>query len=317
MKHFFLLLCGIVLTSCENKKEKEIKQIPMEFETIRFDSIFYTTPPEKLVDLKEKYPFFFTSNISDSKWIEIQKDSLNQAVFKEIQKEIGDFSKQRNEIKSLFQHLKYYFPQFQPPKVFTVTSEVDYQSRVIYADSLLLIGTDNYLGENHPFYENFQKYIRAELKKEYIIIDVAESFANELVPRKQYLSFLDNMIYEGKKLYLMSLLLPKKTEADILKYSSDKWEWAVANEVQIWRYFIENELIYQTDKRLLNRFIYPAPFSKFYLELDNESPGQIGRFIGLQIVKSFVAKYPETSIIEIMTMEPDTLFKQSLYKPKK
>lgn len=317
MKKSLLLIGLLILTACGDKKEKEIAQIPIQVEIVRFDSLFFTTPSEKISELRKTYPFFFTSNISDGEWIEIQKDSLRQALYKEVQKNVGNLSKEKKEIKDLFQHLKYYFPNFQAPKVITLTSEVDYQSRVIYADSLLLIGIDNYLGENHHFYENIQKYIRFELQKENIVIDIAESFADKLVPRRQYLTFLDNIIYEGKKLYLTEILLPKKSEAEILKYDKTKWRWTVENESQIWRYFIDNELLYQTDKKLLNRFIYPAPFSKFYLELDSESPGGVGRFIGLQIVKSFMEKNEQISIIEMLTMKPEELFKQSFYKPKK
>ncbi|MFK8296777.1 gliding motility lipoprotein GldB [Capnocytophaga cynodegmi] len=317
MKKSLLLIGLLILTACGDKKEKEIAKIPMQVEMVRFDSLFFTTPSEKISELRKMYPFFFTSNISDDEWIEIQKDSLRQALYKEVQKNVGDLSKEKKEIKGLFQHLKYYFPNFQAPKVITLTSEVDYQSRVIYADSLLLIGIDNYLGENHHFYENIQKYIRFELQKENIVIDIAESFADKLVPRRQHLTFLDNIIYEGKKLYLTEILLPKKSEAEVLKYDKTKWKWTVENESQIWRYFIDNELLYQTDKKLLNRFIYPAPFSKFYLELDSESPGGVGRFIGLQIVKSFMEKNEQISIIEMLTMKPEELFKQSFYKPKK
>ncbi|MDO4228197.1 MAG: gliding motility lipoprotein GldB [Capnocytophaga sp.] len=317
MKKIFLLAGLLAFVACGDKKEKEIAQIPMEVKTIRFDSLFFSSPAEKIPELRKEFPFFFTSNITNEEWIEIQQDSLQKALFKEVQKNVGDFTKEKKEIKNLFQHIAYYFPKFQPPKVITLTSEVDYQSRVIYADSLLLIGIDNYLGENHHFYENIQKYIRFELTKENIVIDIAESFADKLVPRLQYLTFLDNMIYEGKKLYLMQMLLPKKSEAEILKYDKTKWKWTEENESQIWRYFVEGNLLYQTDKKLLNRFIYPAPFSKFYLELDNESPGGVGRFIGLQIVKAFMKKHNQMSMIEMLSMKPDELFKQSFYKPKK
>lgn len=320
MKSLLKIICGFALVlciACTDKKETEIAQIPIDLKVIRFDSLFATASPEKIPLLRSQYPYFLTSNISDAEWIEIQQDSLRKVMFSEIQNTIKDFSKERKEIKRLFQHIKYHYPKFTPPKVVTLTSEVDYRSRVIYADSLLLVGVDNYLGENHRFYESIQKYIRFELKKENIIIDIAEAFSEILVPHYQPLTFLDYLIYEGKKLYLIELFLPEKKEYQILKYSKDKWEWAKANEQQIWRYFVDNQLLYQTDKKLLNRFIAPAPFSKFYLELDAESPGQVGRFMGLQIVKVFAEKNRQTSLAEILAMKPDELFKKSFYKPKK
>ena len=316
-----------LLVACTSKQEKEIAQIPMHFSVIRLDSLFVKTPDDQFAKLCEQYPYFFTSTISTEEWLQIRNGLIfpEQPSFKlyysdiysEIQKNLGDFAAQKKELKNLFQHLKYYFPKFEPPRVVTFISRVDYESRVIYADSLLLIGSDNYLGEKHPYYTDMQQYISTELDKKYLAVDVADAFANKLVPRGAHLTFLDNMIYEGKKLYLAHKLLPKKDLAALLRYSDEKYQWAEDNEPEIWRYFIEKQLLYQTDKKLLLRFIYPAPFSKFYLELDSQSPGQIGKFIGLRIVQAYAERNPDTPLVKLLTLSSEELFNKSLYKPKK
>jgi len=51
------------------------------------------------------------------------------------------------------------------------------------------------------------------------------------------------MIYEGKKLYLEQQLLPKKSTADLLRYTDQQYAWAEANEPEIWRYFIEKSAV--------------------------------------------------------------------------
>ena len=58
-------------------------------------------------------------------------------------------------------------------------------------------------------------------------------------------------------------------------------------------------------------------FSKFYLELDNQSPGRVGRWIGWQIVKSFMNQNPKTSAQELLSMPFQKLFYLSKYKPKR
>lgn len=319
MKNKIIVLVTLIqIVACQsNKKETEIEQIPMEIRVIRFDSLFFNTPTSQLPNLEKEYPYMFPLPATDSIWAEKQHDTLQRQLYDEVQKQFHNFRKEKKDIADLFRHIKYYFPKFQPPTIITLTSDVDYHSKVIYADSLLLIGLDNYLGEKHHFYDNIQVYIRQGLQKENITTDIAEVFAEQLVPRKQHLSFLDVMIYEGKKLYLMQTLLPSKREYEILGYSAEKWQWAEVNESEIWRYYIENELLYQSDKHLLNRFIYPAPFSKFYLELDPESPGRIGRYVGLKIVNSFAKKHPQMPIAEILSFNSDELFKKSYYKPKK
>jgi len=90
-----------------------------------------------------------------------------------------------------------------------------------------------------------------------------------------------------------------------------------ANEQAIWRNFIENEYLYSTDTKLASRFLDPAPFSKFGLELiDNESPGRVGRYVGWQIVRRFMEKNPVT-IEQMLNLSGEEIFKKSTYKPKK
>jgi uncharacterized protein YjaZ len=92
--------------------------------------------------------------------------------------------------------------------------------------------------------------------------------------------------------------------------------WCQENESYIWRYFIEKELLYSTDSKLPNRFTNLAPFSKFYLEIDNESPGRVGQWIGWQIVRSFMQNN-KVSMQEMIKMDAKELFEKSKYKPKK
>ena len=111
-------------------------------------------------------------------------------------------------------------------------------------------------------------------------------------------------------------MIPFKSDAEKMGYSPEQLKWAEDNEASIWTYFVEKELLYSTDTKLNNRFINPAPFSKFYLELDNESPGRIGAYMGWQIVRAFAENSGE-GLEGIMRKSPVELFKESKYKPRK
>ena len=315
IKLFLLFALLLALASCD-RTEREIAQIPMEVPLLRMDSLFFHTPIRELPLIRAKYPLFFPENTTDEEWAEKQADSLQKELFIEINKTFADFSEQKKAIKGIYQHTKYYFPHFTPAKVVTLTSDVDYSSRVIYADSLLLIGLDNYLGAKHPFYVDIEGYIAQEMDKKYLPVDVALSLARAIVPAQRNATFLDAMIYEGKLLYLAQQFLPKTPEEDLLKYLPEKYEWAVENEAQIWRYFIDKQLLYSTERKVLNRFIDQAPFSKFYLDLDNQSPGSIGKFIGLSIVKQYMQKHP-IPLSQLGAIPTEELFKDANYKPKK
>ena len=124
------------------------------------------------------------------------------------------------------------------------------------------------------------------------------------------------MIFEGKKMYLLDLYLPTISNQEKIGYSSDKFNWAKANEQQIWMYFIDRKILFSTDFNLNARFLENGPFSKFYMEQDNLSPGKIGVWLGWQIVRSFMEKN-DVSLQELLKMNEDEIFKKSNYKPKK
>ncbi|MEI7509115.1 MAG: DUF2268 domain-containing putative Zn-dependent protease, partial [Flavobacterium sp.] len=88
------------------------------------------------------------------------------------------------------------------------------------------------------------------------------------------------------------------------------------NESYMWEFFVSNKLLFSTDSKLPNRFINVAPFSKFYLEIDNETPGRVGQWIGWQIVRSYMENNNST-VQQLLKMNAKDIFELSKYKPKK
>ena len=318
LKKLLLLCVASVLISCgeDNEREQEIAGIPVEVEISRFDERFAQAEPDSLGSLKRDFPYLFPQEFEDSVWIEKMTDTIQLELEGAVAAEFPDLTATTQELEQLFQHIKYYFPQQEIPKVVTLTSDVDYRNQVVWADSLLLIALDTYLGMDHPLYVGVQDFIRKNFRKEQIVSDAAGAFAETVVPRPNSRSYLNHMIYYGKILYLKDLLIPFKSDAQKLGYLPEEMDWAEAKEDQIWRYFVEKELLYSSDSELLTRFLYPAPFSKFYLELDNEAPARLGQFIGWQIVRQYMEKN-DVSLQEMLSRPADQIFNESNYKPKK
>lgn len=319
MKKFaFAMISFAILISCDKKDkvEKAVDEIPLTIQVERFDKIFYESPVAELPSIKKDYPYFFPAGNVDTVWTNKMKNPLLQEVHDEVQKKFGDFLSERTDLEELFRHITYYFPQTKLPKVVTLISEVDTESKVIYADSLLLISLDVYLGKDHRFYEGFSEYQRASFEKTQILPDVVSDFALRKITPPTDRTLLSQMIYFGKELYLKDLLLPKISDADKICYSPEQIVWSQENENYIWRYFVDENLLYDSDPKLPGRFINPAPFSKFYLEIDNESPGKIGMWIGWQIVRSYM-KNNDVSLQQLLQADAKEIFDNSKYKPKK
>ena len=283
---------------------------------MRFDRDFANASPEDLPKLKQRYPMLFPEQYPDSIWLIKMKDTLQLELLQESDKVFSDFESEKQDLELLLKHIKYYFPQTRVPTIITLTSDVDYNNRVILADTLLLIGLDNYLGMEHRFYQGIDRYIAKDLDKKFLQSDVAAAFANSLVKYPQERTFLDQMIYHGKLLYLKDRWMPLASDPEKINYTQEQYEWALANEEQIWRYFVEGELLYNTDQSLGPRFLDPAPFSKFRLELDSESPGRIGRYMGWRIVRAFMSNN-DINLNELIYLPGAKVFQNAGYKPNR
>ncbi|SDR67388.1 protein involved in gliding motility GldB [Polaribacter sp. KT25b] len=319
MRFFFTLLMVLCLFfSCSDKNSNQIdvSKINVDFSVNRYDVDFYNTTNESLPKLKQKYPYLFPQEFTDSIVFAKINNKDEQELFAETQKIYKNLSSEEKELTSLFKYVKYYNSDFKEPNVVTILSNIDYDSRVIYADSLLLISLDVYLGENHKFYGDYPKYIKENNTKNHIIVDVANTIIDKQVNLSNKRDFIAKMIFEGKKMYLLDMYLPSISDREKIGYSQDKINWATRNEEQIWMYFIDKKLLFSTDTKLNQRFLENAPFSKFYMEQDNLSPGRIGVWLGWQIVRSYM-KHNNVSLQELLKIDESDLFNKSKYKPKK
>jgi len=309
-----------VLISCDKTYETpdEIAEIEMEVAVKRFDQDFYNTKEIGFEKLKKEYPYFVPRNIAnvDSLWASKRRDTIEIELLEESSKILPNLKEEEADLELLFKHIKYYYPEFERPEVVALTTRVRYRSKVLLQNNILLIGIDCYLGGDHKFYQDIPVYISAKLKKEQLISDVAEVYANKYIVQGRDRRFIDQIVTFGKKLYLKDLFIPFKTEASRIGYSDEELAWAKVNEAEIWSYFVDRNLLFSTDTSLSNRFIAEAPFSKFYLELDNESPGMLGRYLGWQIVRAYMEKN-DVSLRDLATIDGQELFEKSKYKPAK
>lgn len=313
---FVVVLCLFFL-ACDKKSkvEKAVEEIPVDIKVERFDKIFFETKPKDLGEVKKQFPYFFPAGNDDSVWLSKMQEPIWREVYDEVQKKYANIESVREEFNILFKHVKYYFPKTKTPKVITVIGEMDYDAKAIYADSLVVIALELYLGKEHKFYQ-FPNYIKENFEEKQIMPDVVSSFAYRNIPAYDDKNLISQMIFEGKRLYTKDLLLPEYTDAEKIGYNEEQIKWCEQNEEYMWRYFIEKEMLYSVDPKLTTRFIAPAPFSKFYLEIDNDSPGRVGAWIGWQIIRSYM-KNNTVTLQELLKTNPKEIFEKSKYKPKK
>ena len=317
-KLIFLLISFFCFIQC--KKNDAIEKVDIkksvDLNIERFDKLYAAATTKTLTDLKNQYPFLFPTQFPDSIWYAKLNDPIFKELNVEVSKQFPDNSKIEDDLEMLVSRIKYYFPEEKKPRVITLVNEVLIDKKAFYTNDLILISLDTYLGKNHKFYEPFAEYQKANLEPHQILPDLVTNFAFRKIMPSQDKTLISEMIYYGKLHYLKDLLLPETPNYQKIGYTAIQEKFCIENEFQMWSYLVDEKLLYDNNMKNYQRFIEDGPFTKFYLEIDRESPGRIGQWLGWQIVKSYMENN-EVTLDQLLKTEPTVIFNKSKYKPKK
>ena len=313
----FLLAIVSCKKNTENHWKVEIKNPAKKVNAIDISKEFFDAKVP-LETFKSKYPWF-QGTVPDEDFGERRTDSTEIKIYKEAISKI-DLNKLNTELTDLFSHIQYYFEDYTQPQVFLYSSALQgvmepifYQSR----EKMLFIDISAFMGDNNPNYKGLENYFQSSMNPQNIVPKVSKTIAENFVqPNSSQMKFLDELVYHGKILTLQDAFLPNFPDYLKMNYTQKQYDWAKENEVNVWNFFVENNIVFSDDIRLNERFIKPAPFSKFYTEIDNESSPQIGIFIGGQICRKFFEEKPDVKLKEFLPMNAQEIFNQSNYKPK-
>ena len=311
----FVILIFPLFFSCDlNNVNNKNYEDNFDLNIDRFEKIFFETNDDSINTLMNNYPFLFSNQYDISDWIAIKNDSTRIDIFKKTKDVFDSISTLESEIEKIYQNTKLNFPDFVPPKIITLNNGIDYKYKIIDSDSLILLSLDCYLGDD-ILYKNIPDHISNKMNPDFIKIDLTELISSRFVAPPNDRKFITKLIYHGKIIYLMKTI-SRLSSNQLLGYNANQIKWIENNEKNIWKYFIENDLLFSTKSSLDYRFLANAPFSKFGLSIDYESPPMIGKWLGYQIVESYV-KNSNKNLLEILSLDNYKLYLKSNYKSTK
>ena len=310
---FIFLVFILTFFSCKNLKNED-NDYKKEIEVIRFEKLFFEYDLDSIPSLKKKFPFLFPKQFSINDWMGIYNDTLRRDIFNRSDQVFKNFNPYKIEISKNIKEIQYEFGGFYIPKIITINNGIDYNYKIVKSDSLLLVSTDCYLG-NNIHYETIPDYISMKMNVDYFVKDITESLIVDFIKYPKDRRFISKIIYYGKLIYSMNKITDFDLE-QIIGISQENLNWLTANEDEIWEYFVKNNLIFSTDISLDKRFIHDAPYSKFGLSIDFESSPMVGKWIGYNIVKSYQKKHT-VELKNLVTVNEYDLYLKSNYVPRK
>lgn len=230
---------------------------------------------------------------------EFLSDSTVYSLYNDTEIAFPETSGLEQELTKAFTLYKSYFPESTIPEIYTHVSGLN--QSIIIGDSLLSISLDNYLGKEYPLYkEVFYDYQLKQKEKNRIAIDAIEALLYTEFPQKEEKSqtLLDDIVHEGKIIYTLQKIFPDISMELLLGYTTQEYSWLEKNESTIWARILSQKHLFSTDQLIRNKYISPAPFTS---TLTNESPGRTGRWVGWQIIASYMKKNSQITLQELLT----------------
>lgn len=345
---FSMVIAISFLISCNSNKDiPDVSNIKIDVKLERFEKDFFAIDTNHLdISLQkiiQKYPHFtpdFVYNILGlnlnniiipgnpeqkalSSFIKDYKPMIDSADLL-----FGNFQKQEREIKNGLQFVKYYFPEYQLPKaIITFLGPIDASFLTsfgtqgdILTQEGLGVGLQLHMGSNFSAYrspmgqEIYPYYMSANFDPAHIPVNCMHNIIDDIFPTKASGDpLIDQMVDKGKRLYLLLKFLPYTDENICLGYTEKQLKESYNHEALIWQFFMTNDLLNISDQNIVKNYIGEGPRTA---ELGDDAPGNIGSFSGLQIVKKFMIKFPETTLNELMKLAPRDVYSRSKYKPK-
>jgi hypothetical protein len=177
------------------------------------------------------------------------------------------------------------------------------------------IGLEMYLGNKSPFYEmlQFPAYKRVNMRKEYIVSDLVHAWMEKTFPNTNKSgTLLNQMMYQGKLLYMVDALMPEEQDTIKIGYSKKQLDWCIENE-NMWGYLIKNKFLYSNEITTVTKFTGEAPFTTGFVK---DSPGRTGVWIGWRIVRKYMENNPKVTLQQLMAeTDAQKILANSKYKP--
>jgi len=336
-----LALVGMMLTSsCTNDGRPDVSHIPSDTRFVRTELDLIESPTkEQTLALANKdsafYDIYFRDILTlrgttkDSIILSMQqwmKDSLIADLWSKTKNKYKNINELKSQTDQMFKYLKYYFPNKikDQPDIYTFISGFDFQLFIFENDNgndAIGLGLDMFLTPDihykmiDPDNTNFSDYITRSWNHDHIVKKIGEIYVHDVLGESPGKRMIDQMIHHGKSLYILSQILPENQDSVIIEYSQKQLEWCQDNELQIWSFFLDNKLFFESNPVIINKYINLSPDSP---DMPKDAPGRTGDYMGWQIVKAFMKRYPETTIQELISMvDAQSLLEKSKYKPKR
>ena len=314
------IVCSLWITIFKNRDGINFSAIPILRYEISLMAIDTNRVSEELHRLYKEYPLFLEGADKDDldnirQIFDFVTDPRSKELLSDVLEKYPNLKWLETTLGQSFARYNRIFDRDIIPTIYTYISYLDYENRVIFMDSVLVIAIDMYLGVDNKHYDAIalQMFKRTRLDEQFIPVDAMRAVAHyELEKMPQPLTtLLDHMILHGKVAYFLEQTLPKTDMATRFGYMPEQMAWVRKNEKAVWSYLMREQLLYEQNAFRYRTFVNESPT----IQMFPGSPGRVGHYLGYQIVRQYMRNTGQTIPELFAETDSQTILRLSNYRP--
>ncbi len=329
---FYWILLVFLFACKQGPKTPDVSAIKVNLQVVRFEEAFFSIDTnhhidEALTKLNNDYPGFTKDYLFNILGTTPDSASKDIRLFHNTYRRLFDSSKQlfanikplEQALNNSLQYVKYYYPKYAiPTKLVTFIGPINSYGNIITTDAFG-IGLQLYMGKNYSLYntemaqELYPSYISRRFDQAYIPINCMKNIIDDMYPNKNLgKPLVEQMVEAGKRQYLLKLFLPNMPDTLITGYTAIQLATCNSNESNIWHYFIQNNLLYESNPDATKDYMNDGPNTP---ALGVDVPGLIGQYVGEKIVLKWLDKKGNVSPDILMQTPAKQIFEEAKYRP--
>lgn len=324
-KFIYSLFLAVLLTGC-NGQNRSAAAEPIQIH--RFDRALYqlidSGDSTQIASIRQDYPLMTDIlgkgilNIQSpdapgfwSKLLTFYSEPTLKQLYLDAITRYDSIADLQQQLGDGFAYIKAQLPAMQIPAVYMHVS--GFNQNVLVGDSLLSLSIDKYLGKEYPLYQDFfYDYQLRKMQRENVVPDyLAGWLISEYPFAGKENVLLERMVYEGKIKYILSQALPATPPETLMGYTPQACNWIREHEADVWKAIVGRKHLYTPDLITTARYFEDTP-SSF---LADEAPGNLGAWIGWQIVSRYMAETHSTLEALMLNNDAQDILARSKYKP--
>ena len=320
-----LTIISFCLVGCPRKGASNQQHDEDNISLFRLEKLIFDTPAEQLQQVLQQHYSDYACQLLNvnpgdaqlmSQMVGFAQDESVREIYDSVQARFANLYWLEAELTEAMKRAEKAGIELDYQRYITFVSAMfDYDFRVAADGSTLLIAIDQYV---LPCFEKYgyigtPMYIVRLCDSAYLATDCMAAVGRNLAafPEKEP-TMLDYMIAEGKTLYFLDQVMPRKADSLKIRYTIEQMEWMKENEANVWAYFVQNKMLFDKDLNHFNNFIDEAPKTNAFR---NSAP-RTAQYIGWQIVRQYMQK-SKVSLAELMEeSNSQKILDASGYHPK-